>query len=325
MSLYRIIMKVALFFMAASVTSVALAEDWPTKPVRIIVPFSAGGSTDAIARYLANKMESIVGKSVVVQNVTGGGTVIGMRQIATGDSDGSNMILTGSSSITVMKHTMSDLPLDPESELAPITFVNTLPHWIVVRSDHPEKTFEGFVNYIRKNPGEVSISVNAIGGAAHLALANWAKTNNLDILIVPYRGSSAAMVDVIGGSITAHVDVIGSSLQLVKAGKARALAVLQEQSISDLPDVPASPPESAGGLVIYGQHVLAVKSDTPKNIINKIYDVTKKISLDSDFVKFIKELGFEPYFPDPEESQKILNEQSRIYADLVRATNIKIN
>src|SRR5690606_37820761 len=112
------------------------------------------------------------------------------------------------------------------------------------------KTFEEFVEYIRNSPGTVSISVNQVGGSAHLALASWAKTNNLDIIVVPYRGSSAAMIDLLGGSTTAHVDVVGSSLQFVKAGKAKALLLLQETPIESLPDVPASLPVDKGGLLV---------------------------------------------------------------------------
>lgn len=325
MRVTKLLLRAVLVVAGISCSWQAAAEDWPTKPVRIVVPYSAGGATDAIARYLANKMEESIKKPVVVQNVTGGGTVIGMRQVASSDADGSNLLFTGSSSIAVMKHTMSSLPIDPEKELSPITFVNTLPHWIVVKADRKEKTFEEFIEYIRRNPKTVSISVNQMGGMAHLALANWISANNLDVTIVPYRGSSAAMVDVLGGNITAHVDVVGSSLSLVKAGKARALAVLQEQPIADLPEVPASPPLSAGGLVIHAQHVLAVSAHTSNEVIEKIYSVVRDVTATPEFIQFIQDLGFERVVPTPSESRKIIAEQSEAYKELVQKTGIRIN
>lgn len=303
----------------------ATAQKWPTPNVKIIVPFSAGGATDVIARRLADKMQKIIDRPVVVQNVTGGGSVIGMQQVVSGKPDGGTLVFTGSSSITVMKHTMSALPIDPEKQLTPITFVNTLPHWIVVKADRPEKTFEDLIDHIRKNPKKVNISVNQLGGAAHLALANWIKKNNLDLAIIPYRGSSAAMIDVIGGNITAHVDVIGSSLPLVKAGKARALALLQQEPIPSLPGTPPSPPEESGGLKIGGQHVLAVKTGTSKEVINKIYEVVKQVVNEPEFTAFIKDQGFEVSLPDPDKSQRIIHDDSELFKELVRTTNIRIN
>ncbi len=315
------ILSSAILLFGASAT----AEVWPAKAVRIVVPFTAGGSTDAIARLLAKKMELVVKQSVVVENITGAGSIIGVQSVVSRPADGSSMVFTGSGTITVMKHTNTSLPIDPEAALMPVTFVNTLPHWIVVRVDRPEKTLEDFLVFIRKNPGKVNISVNAVGGAAHLALANWAKTNALDFNIVPYRGSSAAMVDLLGGTTTAHVDVIGSSMSFVKANRAKALAVLQQAPIAALPDVSASAAENNGGLLVYGQHVLAVKSGTPSAIVDQIYNVVKEISAQPDFVEYLRNIGFERTVPTPSESRDILTQDSKRFADIVRATNIRLN
>jgi len=320
----RYIFQAALYSVILLVGASAFAQSWPSKTVRIVVPFSPGGSTDAIARFLAKKMEPAVRQSVVVENITGGGSIIGVQSVVNAPADGSSLVLTGSSTITVMKHTNANLPVDPEATLTPITFVNTLPHWIVVRADRPEKSFQEFVEHIRKNPGKVNISVNQIGGTAHLGLASWAKANGLDISIVPYRGSSAAMVDLLGGVTTAHVDVVGSSLQFVKSKRAKALAVLQRNPIADLPDVPASVPESNGGLLVYSQHVLAVKTGTPSPIVDRIYEVVKEVTAQPDFVEYIRSLGFERTAPTPSQSKEILNQESKHYAEIVRATNIRI-
>lgn len=322
---FRRIFQVVLYSMTLLVGATASAQSWPSKTVRIVVPFSPGGSTDAIARLLAKKMELLVRQSVVVENISGGGSIIGVQSVAHAPADGASMVFTGSGTITVMKYTNSSLPIDPSAALIPVTFVNTLPHWIVVRADRPEKTFQDFVAFIRKNPGKVSISVNTIGGAAHLALANWAKTNGLDINIVPYRGSSAAMVDLLGGVTTAHVDVIGSSLPFVKGRKAKALAILQQKQIPDLPDIPASPPESNGGLFVYGQHVLAVRSGTPASVVDRIYEVVKQVTAEPDFIEYLGSLGFERSVPTPAKAKEILDQESKRYSEIVRATNMRLN
>jgi tripartite-type tricarboxylate transporter receptor subunit TctC len=238
----------------------ARADAWTNSPVRIVVPYSAGGSTDAIGRRLAADLKEITGTSVVVENITGGGSLIGTQAVIRATPDGSSLLLTGNGTISVMKHVNPGLSTDPEKELKPITAVNTLPHWIVVRADRPERTFAEFVDHIRKNPGKVSISVNAHGGTAHLALATWAKTQKLDFTVVPYRGSSAAMVDLIGGATTAHVDVVGSSLSFVKSGRAKALTLLQKERIVHLPEVPAE----AQGLHVDSWHVVATTAEHSK-------------------------------------------------------------
>ncbi len=303
----------------------AFAQAWPSKTVRIVVPFAAGGSTDAIARLLAKKMEASIKQAVVVENISGGGSIIGAASVANAPADGASLLFTGSGTITVMKHTSANLVIDPEAVLTPVTFVNTLPHWIVVRADRPEKTLRDFMAFIKKNPGKVSISVNAIGGAAHLGLAKWAALNDLDIIIVPYRGSPPAMVDLLGGVTSAHVDVIGSSISFVTAGKAKALAVLQQEPIADLPDVAASAAESDGGLLVYGRHVLAVRSGTPAAVVDRIYDVTRDVTADPEFGAFLKKLGFERSVPTPAKSREVLEQESKKIAEIVRTTKIKLN
>jgi len=203
--------------------------------------------------------------------------------------------------------------------------VNTLPHWLVVRSDRPEKTFGEFLDYIKKNPGKVSISVNAFGGAAHLALAKWAKDNNLDITIVPYRGSSAAMLDLVGGSTTAHVDVVGSTMSFANSGKVTPLALLQETPLVDYPKFPVTPPRDKGGLIVRGDHVLAVKSGTSPAIVNRINEEVRKAIFDSEFLELLKGFGYEPLSMTPAEAKKLLERDSDRYKEIVRATNITID
>lgn len=299
----------------------AHAEAWTSSPVRIVVPYSAGGSTDAIGRRLAAALKESTGSSIVVENITGGGSLIGTQAVIRAAPDGSNLLLTGNGTISVMKHVTPALATDPEKELKPVTAVNTLPHWIVVRADRPEKTFAEFVEHIRKNPGKVNISVNAHGGTAHLALASWAKAQGLDFTVVPYRGSSAAMVDLLGGTTTAHVDVVGSSLQFVKAGRAKALTLLQKERIAHLPEVPAE----SQGLSVDSWHVVATTAATPDAVVEKIHKSIAAVLAQPEFQKFIKELGYEVWSPTPAKTREALARESRTYQEMVRTTGIQVN
>ena len=297
------------------------AEAWITGPARIVVPYSAGGSTDAVARRLAAALKEGTGTSVLVENITGGGSLVGTQAVIRAAPDGGTLLLTGNGTITVMKHVTPGISIDPEKELKPVTAINTLPHWIVVRADRPEKTFAEFVEHIRKNPGKVNISVNAYGGTAHLALASWAKAQGLDFTVVPYRGSSAAMVDLLGGATTAHVDVVGSSLQFVKAGRAKALTLLQKDRIASLPEVPAE----SQGLSVDSWHVVATTAGTPDAIVEKIYKEIGKVLTQPEFQKFISELGYEVWNPSPAKTREVLERESRVYQEMVRATGIRVN
>lgn len=305
--------------------STVFAQDWPSKPVRIIFPYAPGGSGDAVARNLAKRIEIATKQTVTVENITGGGTVVAAQSVINSAPDGIKLFFTGTETMTVMKHTNSRLPIDPDKELTPITFVNTLPHWLVVRADRAEKTLLEFIELIRKNPGTVNISVNSIGGAAHLSLANWAKKNNLDFTIVPYRGSAPAMIDLIGGVTTAHVDVVGSSLPFVKDRKVKALSMLQQNPLADFPDVPASPAENKGGLLINIQHLLAVKSGTPSSTVNRIYDVVKQVTAEPEFIEFLRNYGYERSIPTPAKTKELLESESKKFGDIERLMNIKFN
>jgi tripartite-type tricarboxylate transporter receptor subunit TctC len=320
-SLYRAVISAALVLSAVS----AAAADFPAGPVRIVVPFSPGGSTDIVARHLAKRLGSTISQTVVVENISAGGTVVGMQSVANAPPDGNSLLITGSGSFTVMKHTNRNMTFDPTTALTPVTLINTLPHWIVVKVDRPEKNFAEFVEMIRKNPGKVSISVNAFGGAAHLGLASWAKDNGLDIAIIPYRGSSAAMIDLMGGTTTAHVDVVGSSMSFVTGGKAKTLSLLQQTALADYPKFPVAPAKDKAGLFVRGDHVLAVRSGTPPAIVNRIHDEFRKIMAEPEFLELLRGFGYEPLAISPADTKTLLERESERYREIVVATKISID
>lgn len=303
----------------------ALAQGWPTSPVRIVFPYPVGGSGDVVTRNLAMRIEAATNQRVVVENITGGGTVPAAQSVINSPADGTKLFFTGSSSMTVMQHTSDKLPIDPLKELTPITFVNTLPHWIVVKPDRKEKNLQDLIEYIKKNPGKASISINAVGSSTHLMLANWALQNKLDFIIVPYRGSPPAMTDLMAGATTAHIDVIGSSIAHVKDGRAKALSVLQTTPSEAMPEVPVSPPENQGGLILDGRHLLAVKAGTPTATVDQIYKVIEKVTAEPGFIELLNRLGFERSVPNPAKTKEIIEQESKRYGEIVRITKIKLN
>ncbi len=295
---------------------------WPDKAVKIVVPYAPGGATDAVARLLALKLADKTGQSVTVENISGAGTVVGCLAVLRAEADGHTLLFAGTGTMVVMKHTNKALPFDPETALEPVTFINTLPHWMVVKADSPYKDMAGFVQHIRNNPGKISISVNQVGGAAHLSLLQWAKENRLDFAVVPYRGSSAAIVDLIGGRIDAHVDVVGSTVPHVTSGKLKAIAVLQAEPLKEYPNVATSETHEGAPLLVRSDHILGVKAGTPPETTRAISEQVKSVMGDAAMSSLLKNFAFEPMLTTPAQARAILLKESAKYGEAVRSSGI---
>lgn len=298
---------------------------WPDRPIRLVVPFPAGGSYDIVGRALAQKLEKRLGQPVVVENISGGATVPGVMAALRDNADGYTLLLASDGSLNINPHTVKGLRYNPDTELTPITIVNTVPHWIVARADRKENTLTDLKSYIQKNPGKVSISINTVGGAAHLGLANWKQLNKLDFAIVPYRGSPPAMADLIGGQTDAHVDVIGSSVAYVTGGKVKPLAMLQTDPVAQFPKLETQKANDKNALVIRVNLALMVKTGTPQAIIDRLYKEVKAGASEPDFVARLQSLAYEPVLTPPAEARKFLHAETARYGVIAKSVNLDAN
>ena len=310
--------------LAASVLSTSLvAAAWPDRPIRLVVPFPAGGSYDVIARMLSLKLEKRLGQAVTVENITGGATVPGVLSVLKAKADGYSLLLASDGTFNINPHTVKGLPYNPDAELTPVTILNTVPHWIITSAGNRHSNFTDLTSYIRNNPGKASISINTVAGAAHLGLANWKQQNKLDFAIIPYRGSPPAMLDLIGGQTDAHVDVVGSSVSYVSGGKAKPLGVLQTTAVELFPNLEKQKEQDKGALLVRANLALAVKAGTPQAIIDRLYQEVKSSAQEPDFLARLQSLAYEPVLTTPSEARDFLHAETARYGAIVKSINFQ--
>ncbi|MEO6321387.1 MAG: tripartite tricarboxylate transporter substrate binding protein [Polaromonas sp.] len=301
----------------------ATAQTWPERPLRLVVPFPPGGSYDIVARTLALKLEKKLGQPVMVDNISGGATVPGVMAVLKEKADGYTLLLASDGTLNINPYTIKSLRYNPDVDLTPVTIVNTVPHWIVASADSKQQTLTELKAYIQSHPGKVSISVNAVGGVAHLALANWKQVNGLKFTIVPYRGSPPAMTDLIGGQTDAHVDVIGSSMAFVAGGKVKPLAVLQSTAVAQFPKVETQ--KADGGLLARANLALVVKAGTPQAVIDQLYKEVKSSVEEPDFVARLQSLAYEPVLMPPAKARTFLHAETARYGAIAKGVNLDAN
>ena len=229
---------VVLAFASALLAAPASAEEWaPSRSVRIIVPI-VGGTNDIVARLVAPELQKVFGQAVVVENKGGAGGNIGADLVAKSPPDGYTLLVGYNGPIAINTTLFANLPYDPLKDLTPITLAVTAPQFLALHPSVPVKSFAEFVAYAKANPGRLSYASVSIGSASHLTMEMLKLAEHIDIVHIPYKGSSPAVVDLIGGQVNAAFLVPGNILEFVKDGRARAIASTGQRRFDATPDVP---------------------------------------------------------------------------------------
>jgi len=308
-------MLAALLCGAVPMLAVA-AEAWPTKPVKMIVPFAAGGATDVVARLLAQKLGEAWGQTVVVENRSGAGGNIGADLVAKSAPDGYTILMASGSILTANEYMYKSMPFNAQRDLVPITNVASGPQVVVVPMSLPVKTLQDLIAYAKANPGKVNFGSAGVGTQTHLAAENFAAAAGIDIVHVPYKGESAAITDLIGGQIQLAVTNLGAALAYVKQDKLRALAVTSPQRNAQLPDVPSAS-EVLPGFQNAGWFGLVAPAGTPKAIIDRIQGDTAHILRSEQFRVRLAQQGMAPVGNTPEQFAKAIQEESALWKRVI--------
>lgn len=309
---------------ATAMPAMAQQPDWPSKNLRLIVPFPPGGSVDVLARSLAVRLAKRLGKSVIVENISGGGTVPAVQSLLRSEADGHALLITSDVTLSVNPVLMPAIPYSPAKDLTPVTVLYTTVNWLIVKADRPEKNFSDLAKTIAAHPGQVSIGVNAIGGAGHLGLEAWKKTSHLDFTVVPYRGGPAAITDLIGGQVTATVDVPGSSMPHVRGGKVKPLAVLQDRRSPSLKDVPAATEGGISAPQVTTYVAIVVKSGTPADRVQKLYQAIKESANEPEYQTLLSSLVSDAVLSSPADAAAYIQGETARYGKLVKESGVKL-
>ncbi|NYS12848.1 tripartite tricarboxylate transporter substrate binding protein BugE [Achromobacter xylosoxidans] len=267
------------------------ADAYPNKPIRLIVPFAAGGTTDIVARVVAEGLGRELGQPVVVENRGGGGGSIGADALARSTPDGYTLGVATVSTMATNPATNPKTPYNPLKDFAPITNMVNVPNVLTVNPAVPAKSVAEFVALLKANPGKYSYASSGAGGIGHLDGELFKSLTQTDMVHVPYRGSGPALNDVIAGQVNAQFDNLPSSMPHIQAGKLRALAIAAPKRLPALPDVPTF---AEGGLpemdnmAWYG---LVAPAGTPQAVIDRIHDATVKALKDPKIAQRLADGG----------------------------------
>jgi len=312
--------------LAAPLAAPAVAQTWPSRPVRIVVPFPPGGAVDITGRLLAERMQPLLGVSVVVENRGGAGGNLGGDLVAKAEPDGYTILLGTASILAANKFLYRrSMPFDPIRDLAPVTRVVTGTVLLVVNARRPWQTFAELVAAARANPGRISMGSSGTGTVSHLTLASINRAAGMDITHVPYRGGGPAIVDLVAGNVDMMFDVIPALMPHVREGRFRPLAVGSAQRVTYVPelrDVPGMAevlPQS--GIDMQSWYAVNAPARTPAPVLARLHEVITRIARSDEFKGRMEPLGFTPVTDEsPAAYGAYLAQQERMWQGLVEAS-----
>ncbi|WP_353152276.1 tripartite tricarboxylate transporter substrate binding protein [Pollutimonas bauzanensis] len=311
--------------LSAGLLSSACAASWPSQAVTIVVPFSAGGTTDVVARLIGQKLSELWGQSVVIDNKLGAGGNIGTGIVAQSPPNGYTILMASGSIFTVNPHLYKTLPFNVEKDFTPITNVAAGPMVVVTSDKVKAKTLQELLDFAKKNPKELNLGSAGLGSQVHMAGENFSYAGNIEMTHVPYRGEAAAYTDLMAGQIDVVVGNIGAVSSLVGSGRIHALAVTSKERAAMLPNVPTVAESGIPGFENYGWFGFIAPRGTPPNVIKKIRDDTVKVLAMPDIKKRLADQGMEPGGETPEEFSKSIKEESKKWAKIIADRKISIN
>ncbi|MDQ6620954.1 MAG: tripartite tricarboxylate transporter substrate binding protein [Pseudomonadota bacterium] len=309
---------VGALFMAFACLALAA---YPEKPIRVILPFPPGGPTDAIGRMLAQQLTTALGQSVVIDNRAGGNSSIGSDLVAKAPADGYTLLFNAS--IFAINPHLVKLPYDIHRDFTPVALVAKAPLLIAVRPDFPARDVRELIAFAKANPGKLNFGIGSNGSAGHLAQEQLRFGSGIEISMVPYKGSTPAYQDLMGGRIDGLTDPVLGALPLVQGNKVRALAVTSLKRLSVLPDVPTVAESGVPGFEFYSWYGLWGPAGLPAGIVQRLNgEVAKWVSLPEVRAQFDR-LGYEGQPGSPAEFDRFVHEDSERSAKIVRAAGIK--
>ena len=313
---------VAVLAATALTASVAFAQAWPAKPIRLIVPFPAGGGTDIITREVANK---VAGYNFVIDNKPGSGGNLGVDAAAKAAPDGTTLVMGQTSNLAISPTLYSSLPYDPVKDLTPISLVASSPLVIVASAKSPFHTLADIVKEAKAHPGSINFASSGNGTVAHLATDAFQKIAGIKLTHIPYKGASQGATDVISGDVQLYVSSIPTLLGHIKSGKMRAIAVTSAKRVDDLPQVPTVAESGYKGFEAVTWFGVLGPAKLPKDMVARLNADINKALKDPALKAKLGAQGAEVAGSTPEQFARLISDENTRWEKIVKESGAKVD
>lgn len=321
----RTLTFLCIFLCALGAALPAIAQPYPSKTVRILVGFAPGGSTDIVARLIAQEMTKNVGQQVVVDNRPGAGGNIAAELASKAPPDGHTLFACTTGVFAIQPFLYSKLPYDPEKGLSPVTQTGSLPYIIVMHPSLPAKNVKEFIAIAKARPGQINYASSGVGTASHLSAALFASAAGINMTHVPYKGTGNAMSDLLAGQVVLMFDQPVSSLPHVQAGKLRVLGISSGKRFSTLKDIPTIAEQGLPGFEAISWAGICAPGGTPKPIVDRIYSEVAKVLKVPELRDRLLRDGIEPIGSTPEQYAEHIKKEAVKWSKVVKDSGARVD
>lgn len=313
-----------LLAMSGAVQAQDAAAAYPDRPVKVIVPFPPGGATDIVGREISDRLARALGQPFVVENRSGASGNIGMEAAARSAPDGYTLVVGAPQTLTINPQLFKSNPFNPQKELDPIVVVATVPNVLIINPKLPISSVKELIAYAKERPGKVNYGSSSIGGTPHLSSELFKSMTDTDIMHIPYRGSSPALTDLMGGQIDMMFDNLPASLPHIKSGRVKALAVTTKQRSDAAPELPTMDEAGVPGFESQGWFSLLAPAGTPPAILEKINAEVNKILATDSFKERLANVGAQPMGGSIADFRQLLDTETQRWSKVIEFADIKV-
>ena len=317
-------MRFVAFVLSALLSFAAWAQAYPNRPVKVVVPYAAGGLPDTIARLVGQKLGESLGQQMVVENRGGAGGIVGTTEVAKAAPDGYTLLVADVTQIAVNPHLFANLPYEPLKELTGVSLLGTSPLYLVAHPSLAANDMKELIALVRSQPGRISYGSSGLGSIHHLAMEALKTGLKLDMVHVPYKGTGQSVPALLGGQVPLLYAALPSIESHVKAGKVKILAISTVQRSPQTPDIPTVAEAGIPGYEFIAEIGYYAPSGTPREIISRLAAAAQKAVKQPDVVQRFRQLGIDPVGSTPEAYNAANRASFEKYAKVVQAAGVKI-
>jgi len=317
------VIRAAAAAVALVVTCAAQAQSFPSKPIKVIIPFVPGGSSDIVGRAIATKFQELLGQSGVVENRPGANGAIAAEYVAKSDADGYTILVGSIGVFSINAALFKDLRYNPVRDFAPISLAVTTPNVLVTKPTLAANSVKELIAFAKKNPGKLSYCSSGTGSSDHLTAELLKQAAGIDAVHVPYKGGAACQTDIMGNQVDFSFQNLGAVTNYIKGNRMKALAVTAKARHPQLPETASAIEAGAPDLVVTSWQAVAAPAKTPRDIVAKLNEATVKALRSPDIRERMNQIGFDVVASSPEEFGRFMQEEVDRWTRVVQKGNIK--